>query len=543
MLPLKRPHMGNPSSYGLSHPEFRTHQEESINWCLDLNEPVGIIQAPTGSGKSTFPASAAHRFSATALCKTKALQQENYGGTYDFDVLYGRGNYPCTHPESEDGRMADMCLLSNRGMFRCPFAATCRYLMQKNLVRLSRRRSLNYFYWLAAIWPHLKDNHSEFLFMDECHELPDLVTDRAGVHITETVRHKWELPEFPDARDRSGLAGDYPDPQDQIMDWLEDSIPILKKRYSFLSNPERIKIKRYREQARRCEHLHDKLLYTIKAMQKGGAWFVLSGPLAGYNKSGRQVPTLTAKPLTARYHFPGYFLKYPRTILMSATVGDPGVLAEELGIKDYESRDVPSLWPPKSRPVFAVKGEPKIGHSSKSEDYAKQANIIAGWIQGVNPEWSGIIHVTRKTEAPLLAERLARRGLQDRVVPMPQLPTNQQMSWWAEHKKQVSNAIAITWSWAEGVDLGDEKICISAKVPFPSRADAFERARQKHNGKMYKQRTAWNLEQSLGRTRRGRPEDYDSDGEHRGLVAIVDGNWKQVQKYLSTTLREAIVEV
>jgi hypothetical protein len=50
------------------------------------------------------------------------------------------------------------------------------------------------------------------------------------------------------------------------------------------------------------------------------------------------------------------------------------------------------------------------------------------------------------------------------------------------------------------------------------------------------------MEQGLGRTRRGRAEDYDSAGERRGLVAIADGNWKRVQKYLSASLREAIVE-
>jgi hypothetical protein len=54
------------------------------------------------------------------------------------------------------------------------------------------------------------------------------------------------------------------------------------------------------------------------------------------------------------------------------------------------------------------------------------------------------------------------------------------------------------------------------------------------------QRTAWKLEQGLGRTRRGRREDYDIDGVN-GYVAIADGGWSRVKKYLSKGLQEAIV--
>jgi DNA polymerase I len=79
--------------------------------------------------------------------------------------------------------------------------------------------------------------------------------------------------------------------------------------------------------------------------------------------------------------------------------------------------------------------------------------------------------------------------------------------------------------------------------PFPYTGDPFEKARMEYSRSMYNQRTAWRLEQSLGRTRRGRPEDYDLDGEHRGLVVIVDENWRKIQKYFSEALRQSIVEL
>jgi len=93
----------------------------------------------------------------------------------------------------------------------------------------------------------------------------------------------------------------------------------------------------------------------------------------------------------------------------------------------------------------------------------------------------------------------------------------------------------------EGYDGLEEKITISAKTPFPGLGDEFERERMNYSGSMYLQRAAWKLEQSLGRTRRGREEDYDVEGERRGLVAIADGNWMRVKKYLSENFKEALV--
>jgi len=82
-----------------------------------------------------------------------------------------------------------------------------------------------------------------------------------------------------------------------------------------------------------------------------------------------------------------------------------------------------------------------------------------------------------------------------------------------------------------------------AKTPFPSLADRYEKARLEYDRKYYLQRTAYALEQSCGRTRRGRAEDYDIPGESRGLVAIVDNNYVQVQKYLSEDFRDALIVV
>lgn len=544
--------MKAPLDYGLHHEEFRTYQQDSADWILALNEfaggrtigTIGVIQAPTGSGKTALAKSAAYRYSATSLCRTKALQRENYGHLYGFDLLFGRRNYPCVHKDARGDATAGDCRFSEVGMYKCPDAGECPYLTQKAIVQTSGCRSLNYYYWLAARWPRSERYATDYLVLDECHELPALVTDWAGTYVSEASRREWELPEFPTIRDTSGLLHkpkDYTDPHRAAIDWFANVYQELGRQYKWLS--QRVDTEKHRKRVRQCESFGFKIAATLQALDDSPLdWFIKSGSIVGRDRNGRPCPAIITRPLTARHHFRKLFTPFQTTVLMSATIGNFDALAEELGIDTYSARDVPSIWPPESRPVYTFTNAPRLGHKSPPEDYALQADIISKAILGCPPEWSGIIHVTRKTEATILADRLARRGLQDRIVAMPQLSTDQQMTWWQNHKLKTPNAITVSWAWMEGVDLGEERICISAKVNFPYIGSDFERARMKRSGKMFLQRAAWGLEQSLGRTRRGRAQDYDLDGEHRGFVAIVDENWRRVRNYLSTTLLESIVE-
>ena len=63
-----------------------------------------------------------------------------------------------------------------------------------------------------------------------------------------------------------------------------------------------------------------------------------------------------------------------------------------------------------------------------------------------------------------------------------------------------------------------------------------------YSRKTYNWRTANQLAQGLGRTRRGRECDYDVNGQVNGFVAVADGSWKRVKKFLPGWVMEAIVE-
>jgi len=528
--------MTTPQQYNLSHSQFRPHQLESIEWCLN-NTGTLVVAAPTGSGKTAYAAATSSQKSVIVLCRTKNLQAENYGRLYNAEVLYGRGNYECIHPDNH-GVMCDECIYADTSMHKCEFANGCKYLIAKARAKASPFASLNYWYFLTAQWPR-EEGACQYLFLDEAHQLSDIVLDFAGCTITEKQRVEWDLPEFPIIKGGGGWKLRGENPVEDAQDWLQKGRDRLARLYvtarqSWDSNL-----------MKRVERLGGKISRCLDAIKTcPDDWFIRSGRSA--LKFGREErPGFVCKPLTARHHFPGYFLDGHTTVAMSATIGKPETFSEELGIRDYNYRAVPNQWPADKRQVHLL-DVPSMGRSAckkEPRNFDYQADAIARAIKSCDPGWSGLIHVTRKIEARLLADRLARRGLQNRIWVMPgvdgnYVPTNEQVRRWKMRKRKVPNSICLSWSLWEGYDGLDEQIDIVAKVPFPFIGDEYEKERLHYSGRFFLQRTAQQLCQGLGRTRRGRPQDY---GEENGFVAVADGSVNRVLAYVSEDVREAVI--
>jgi Rad3-related DNA helicase len=502
-----------------------------IEWGLGIAEQngVGIAEKPTGTGKSAVAAAVGSRHKTCVLVQKKALQ-DAYRELYGAELLKGKSNYPCIHPDK--GSFDDTVDDCHTGDHRdCPY--DCLYDLAKSTILRSMFSSANYAYWLSS--SDFRKKMSPFLFMDEGHLLSNLTINHAGIKISETERLRWELPPFPLLKTGKGkgVFTANSDPYEPAVEWLKSCLPVLYSR--------EIELKETQDKKglKSCRLKLRKIRVAINAIQYSHQdWYI---------RSGFMVKGFVAKPLTAKYHFNGYFTKYARGgIIMSATIGDFDTLAKELGIKDFEGKRVPSMWLPESRPVYILDA-PKLNKRSTEADYGRQAQVIADAIKSCPGSWSGIIHVTRKLETRMLAQRLAKNGLADRVWPAPEIVrgryigTGERAKLWNERRSRRPNSIAIAWDMWEGYDGLEERITIAAKTPFPSLGDEFERERMNYSGSLYLQRAAWALEQSLGRTRRGREEDYDTKDERRGMVAIADGNHVRVRKYLSEDFKEALI--
>jgi Rad3-related DNA helicase len=535
--------MTDPREYGLKHEFWRIGQEDSVKWSLALSG-IGILQAAVGSGKSAIIRAVASQKSVYALARTRNLQNTVYK-EHGFDIVMGRNAYPCSHLYAEEGDTAQSCIYEHEGMSRCPSSEECEYLIAKNKAKRGGKASLSYAYFLTAGW--CKSDPAMCLACDEAHLLSDIVLGWTGCEITMKDVKEFYLSHPPVIEYTDGMSLFHRhDPCQQAIIYLRECIQSLNKQITSLSkhlksNYNGPTVKR---RLSRAQNLLSSLQATVKAIQSNAAeWYIVSGPGVIRSRVGPE-PGFMAKPLTARYHFPSLFLHSPVTIAMSGTIGDPKTFAAELGIKDYQYRAVPSNFAPEVRPI-QVLDVPHLNYRSTERDYEMQADAIAKAILECPKEWSGILHVTRKREGPLLADRLAHRGLQDRVWVTPDGATDTQMSAWVKHKEETNGKyggqLCISWSMTEGVDLLDERICISAKIPFPDTSDPYEKARQNYSHSFYAQRSAWTLMQSLARTRRGFEDDYNMNGEKRQSVCIADGAWTRIEKYLDPDFLESIV--
>src|SRR3990167_3471677 len=529
--------MTNPKDYGLPFPELRPGQGEMIEALLAKEDwTTTILQAPTGSGKSSLSYACGHKTSVTALVKTKSLQASVYG-ELGFDILYGRGNYPCVHPDRGDPLMnADQCMYESK-MTECEYAGECSYLIRKSQVQRSRVRSLNYAYFLSARWPREEKRVTKYLFLDEAHLLSDETVEWVGLTVRDIDRLRYGLPEFPSCYQSSRentLA---------VLGWMERAVGALQVKAKELNgkHPDTLAKKS------KIDRLAEKVETTCLAIHRAETdWYVRSGVRA-LEYMGQAKPGLVAKPLTARHHFPKMFIGiYPRVVMMSATIGAPEFFAEELGLTRWHYDSVPNQWGPETRPIHILPC-PTIGYKSPESSYVKQAELIRDALQSLPDDWSGIIHVTSWKQAQDLSGRLARGGFDTSRLFVPQkgFGTNHQLAEWDRVKLSKPGMLILTPSMGEGVDLLNERICIVAKVPFPSIAPgSYDYERMVYSNSMYKLRTAWSLEQRCGRTRRGRPEDYDIGGKVNGYVAIVDGSFQKmgIKKYCSSDFTGALVD-
>lgn len=534
----------SPSYYGLNHADWRPGQREMIEWSYGVMEADGvgegmafICEAPTGTGKTTLPRALSAEYKTVSLVRTKVLQKENYEAGYDFIPLYGRSNYPCVHPDASTTAKADECLYAEKGMSNCEYHSSCPYVVARDQAKYAQRAALNYAYWFHAYfkWPAPK-----VLVCDEGHQLSDQVLEWAGTTISEEVRRKWELPLFPIIRGGTGgLLTDTPAATQAAISWVQRSIEhllsISESLGEMVDHSEKA-----RKEARQAELLSNKLGATLDALTGTPEdWYIRSGPSAANGRAA-----FIARPLTARHHFGRYFLNEKwKLFIMSATIGDPAVFASELGLAGkYEYHSVPNMFTAEQRPVLAL-DVPKMGRGSSDKEKGKQADEIVKAIKECPPDWSGIIHVTAISEAPELAKRLAQRGLEDRVwVSERGIGTDRMMNAWHDRRRKVPGSLNISWAFWEGYDGREEKISIVAKMPFPYLGDDYEVARRSYDTKLYLQRTAWAAEQGLGRSRRGKAEDYDTPEEKRGLVCLADGSYRIIKGYFSESLRQSIVK-
>lgn len=511
-----------PQMHGL---DFVAWRENQLETAFEIRDSFGVS---ANRGDRTV-----------VLTRTKSLQTAyaDFGAA----VLYGRANYRCIHPGADPETFCNECLFAERGMHKCPYSQDCEYLLAKDHAMNSPFACVNYAYWLVA--RRFKDSAIANLVLDECQLLDDITLKASGVVINDRTRKDYDLPYFPIINGED----DFED-QDLARDWLElakENLGVIWKMYS---NRAKTGDKTAAKEAQKVERIGTRIANALSALDSSQmAWYIRSGPNRVFFR-GRQMPGIKVQPLKAGYHYKRLFFGDWNPVAMSATVGNFDTFNKNLGLTRVVNIRVPNVWGTDTRPIHILDC-PAMSFKTQESGKRKQAAVIAAAIQSCPHEWSGLVHVTKKTAAIELARKLSLMGLEDRVWVTPQKDlfgrfygTQEQVALWHERRSQVPNSILIAWQLWEGYDGLEEQICIVGKVPFPYLGDEYEQERMKHDRKQYTQRTASQIVQAWGRIRRGRPCDYDDPqkGIVRTYVAVADMNITRVLSYMPLDILEAL---
>lgn len=492
-----------PQDYGLpaDHGEWRPSQKEALDIILAAKNPSTIIlEFPTGGGKTALAAATATKDKVLAMMLTKDLQDQ-YSRGYGFDVIYGRGNYTCTEPNRLKRWLktygyvptADDC----PGMKEC--TTVCPYKQAKAIVIPSYKAAMNYSYSWYSEWWHKRGG---YLFADEAHNLAiSVISNLAQLQVSEKQRQRWDLPTFPACSGTAEWA------IQRVDDWVHGAGDSLRSTLKGMND----------ERAQAKGTLLLRKLQLLSDLLWQGTWYV-KGTNIGE-------PYLSCRPINPSAFADRLLGKHSQRVLMSATIGENGtMLANELGITDYEFYSFPHNIPPERRPVYMTDA-PAMNRKSTWQDYEHQADVIAAICYQHKGERI-LIHTTRWKHAQDLADRLARKGLQDRVwVPARTEGRLQQVA--KLMNPYPPDLIAIGPSFWEGLDLKDDlcRCVIVAKVAYADFSDPVVAARLKQEGgnKWYRWCACLKTVQGCGRAVR--------DAEDFAVAYIADGSWNRVASF------------
>lgn len=465
-----------PSDLGFSHDAWWEGQAVTIARVLAGfgKADVVLLDAPTGSGKTLIGAAVGKIMGLPLVTLTHTLAlQEQYRRTATWAVTAkGKNNFLCGHPEREIAQVvrkslgvgelhADQC----DEYLECidPWRNGCPYFRSIGDAAEADQVILNYAYALRIAQsamikrgiavdeddsPSPNPFRRELAVLDEGHLASNAIVQASSLEF-------WHR-----SLKRIGLDV----PSGGVVDWrawAEQAIPQVDE---FDAGDDIVLHGRVKALRGRLGEL---------CRLNAASWIVRSEP--GVTR---------IQPLWARNVYDKFLAYYPKLLIMSATLGDPQLLVQKLGLEQRQVAyvEVPSTFPKQNRPTFYW---PVVKLSAKSDDgdYAALASAIA-YIAS-QPHLAmrkGIVHTPSYKLVQRLQVEATASGM---VYPWQRFAFHTDARFRDEiigvFRRAQFPMVLVTPSLSTGFDFPYEiGFQIIAKVPFADLSDPVVRAQREY---------------------------------------------------------------
>jgi len=522
----------DPRSVGVPHDAWRPEQLDAYKKSKEIldknNHGTFVVEAPTGIGKSAIATALGHDTSVTVLVHNHGLL-EQYKSIYGFDIVKGKPEYACVLPSKVTHWMdvygitptAADCHFQR--MYDCPFAGRCPYVIARETALASNRMACTYKY---AALSEAVNNRDGVIVMDEVHDSYEELIEFAKFEMDDRTRADYKFGNFPLLEHGYHGEGDLLSSKDKstVANWIVKSMQKIsvvdlfsemtqegarnKRMFTHLSVALEMVVSDQPIFYKCTERQNDDWRFATRSVPRGAKM---------------QIRSLDVKNLVSRMTD-----NFSLRLMMSATIGNPRPLMNELGFQNFVYREYPHPTPRNKRPVYNLHVDKmtKANLDGRPALYKAQANAIARFISKMPNEWRGIVLTSSNYKIGLLRTFLSQ-SLPGRVmIPPPDAGLKDQIHAFTSNTDPGKIVVGTIQGWGSGLSLEYDtaRMSIVAGVPFSNPGDRFDQLRMSTpTGKRY---AFWNayasVVQATGRVTRG---EQDDNGEYMlNVAAIADGS-------------------
>ncbi len=527
-----------------------------------------ILSAPTGTGKSAIAITLAHYYkTAYILTSTKQLQHQYVNEFNDVKTMKGRNNFLCEQFRDIGSITCDNgpCVVqkvtcpyrakrdSDKNLILNPDLVVCNYWYQKIIGLLNDITVVNYKYAMADFY--VEDFiEKEIAIFDEAHSIESEVLSFCEISLNKksfkrnidmgipkfkninevieflslaisklndkiSIAREAKIEAYQDQKDiKSILINDYNLSNDDIISCMESAMTM--KQIVLNSNDKReimSLIKQLNDIEKKISNLLDKISKLDKILEsiEKKIVFIEQNP-DNWVIDDRESTRVVIKPIEVKQIAKQLLNNLGNiNIFLSGSLPNPKKFAENLGITEYYTINIPSIIEPKQRPII----QSYVG-SMSSRNIDKTMPFLIQKINDIMEQHhneKGIIH----TFTYSIANRICSKIKSPRLITHNSSNKEEVLN---DFKSSNKNDILVSPVVHTGVDFPyDEcRFQIIVKDPFPNIGDPQIKARMKKDPEYLLMKRCETLCQEYGRAVRA-SDDY-------AVTYILDKNIEELVK-------------